>query len=173
MVEEKDKNIVLIGFMATGKTSIGKKISKSLDREFIDTDKLIEEKMAKTIPEIFEEHGEKYFRGLEKETIKQVSQLKNIVISCGGGVPLDPENIVNLRKNGKIFLLQADPQTILERTSKNKNRPLLDGNNSLETIERIMNVRKNIYLQAADTLIDTRGKSVSCLRDEIKEEFSK
>lgn len=173
MVERKDKNIVLIGFMATGKTSLGKELSKILDREFIDTDKLIEEKTGRTIPEIFKEEGEEYFRALEKESIKEVSQFENMIISCGGGVPLDAENIVNLRKKGRIFLLQADSQTILERTSKNKNRPLLNENNSLETIERIMNARKNIYLQAADNIIDTRDKSLSCLRDKIIRLFLK
>lgn len=166
-----DENIVLIGFMATGKTTIGKELSNTLDRKLIDTDKRIEEKAGMTIGEIFEKHGEKHFRALENQVIKEVSGLEKLIISCGGGVALDPENIKNLGQKGKIVLLEADPKTIRNRIKNNKNRPLLNEKNSIENIKKIMDQRKDLYLQAADIIIDTRTKSILAIRDEILEEL--
>lgn len=169
MVKEKEDpfNIVLIGFMATGKTTIAKELSDSLNIEFIDIDKLIEENTDMLIPEIFEKYGETYFRQIEKETIERISQMENIIISTGGGVCLDPENISNIRKKGKVVLLEADPQTIIDRTENDENRPLLKGKNSIESIKRIMDERKDSYHKAADIVIDTGEKSVENIRDEI------
>lgn len=168
MVEEKKwLNISIIGFMATGKTTIGKKLSKKLNTEFIDIDKLIEERMQKSISEIFEKHGEVYFREIEKETIEEVMKLKNIIISCGGGVCLDPENIVNIRKNSRVILLEADPETIIERTKNDETRPLLKDRKQKEDIEKIMEKRKDSYYKAADIIIDTNNKAVANIVDEI------
>ncbi len=163
----REKNIVLIGFMGTGKSSLGKELSQSLDREYIDTDKIIEEKMNISIPEIFRIHGEDYFRRLERETIRELSQLEGVIISCGGGVPLDPKNIVNLRKKGKIILLEADLETIIKRTARDSDRPLLEGRDSREAVKELMDSRRESYLQGADMIVDTSAKNLKELRDEI------
>lgn len=160
-------NIGLIGFMATGKTSIGKVLSKSLGMKFIDLDKLIEERMDIPITEIFSIHGEGYFRKLEKDLIREISGLKNTVISYGGGACLDPENINNIRKNSKVVLLEARPEEILKRTSKDETRPLLNDKKSIEDIEKIMKERLSSYSKAADIIVDTSDKGVNTIRDEI------
>lgn len=169
MVKDKEDpfNIVLIGFMATGKTTIAKELSTSLNIEFIDVDRLIEENTEMLIPEIFERYGETYFRQIEKETIERISQMENIIISCGGGVCLDPENISNIRKKGKVVLLEADPQTIINRTENDENRPLLKGKSTIESIKKIMDERKDSYHKAADIIIDTKEKSIESIGEEI------
>lgn len=169
MVDRKNQasNIGIIGFMATGKTTIGGELAKSLSMEFIDIDKLIEEKMETTISEIFQRYGEEYFRQIEKETIEEVMKLKNIIISYGGGACLDPENIINIRKNSQVILLEADPETIIKRTENDGTRPLLKERKQVEDIKRIMDRRKKSYYQAAHIIIDTSNKPVSNIRDEI------
>ena len=140
MVDKKKiLNISIIGFMATGKTTIGKELSERLNLEFIDIDKLIEEKMKTTISEI----------------------------SCGGGTCLDSENILNIRKNSRVILLEADPETIVERTENDETRPLLKDRKGEEAIRKIMENRRDSYYKAADIIIDTNNKSTSSIIDEI------
>lgn len=168
MVDEKENlNISIIGFMATGKTTIGKELSQKLNMGFIDIDKLIEEKMEMLISEIFEVYGEDYFRQIEKETIEEAMKLENITISCGGGVCLDPENIKNIRQNSQVILLEADPETIIKRTENDETRPLLKDRKQKEDIRKIMEERKDSYYKAADIIIDTNNKSVLNIIDEI------
>lgn len=167
LVEKQALNISIIGFMATGKTSVGKKLSEKLNLEFIDIDKLIEEKTNMTIAKIFKENGEAYFRQIEKETIEEVMNLKNLVISCGGGVCLDPENIKNIRGKSKVILLEADPETIIKRTENDETRPLLKDRKEKSEIKKIMEMRKDSYYKAADIIIDTNNKSVSDIVGEI------
>ena len=104
---DEAKNIVLIGLMGTGKSAIGRTIGKKLGRRFIDTDRFIERKLGKTIPELFEQEGEIKFRLIEKEIIKKVSQYVGIVIASGGGVIKDPENFKHLKESGWIIALYA------------------------------------------------------------------
>lgn len=168
MVDKKKKlNISIIGFMATGKTTIGKELSERLNLEFIDIDKLIEEKMKTTISEIFQTYGEDYFRQIEKETIEGLMKLKDTVISCGGGACLDSENILNIRKNSLVILLEADPETIVQRTENDETRPLLKDRKGKEAIRKIMENRRDSYYKAADIIIDTNNKSTSSIIDEI------
>lgn len=170
MVNTTDKdasNIVIIGFMATGKTTLAKELSKNLGMKYLDVDKIIEEKVEMTIPEIFEKYGEEYFRLIEKETIKDINKSQDIIVSCGGGVCLDPENIINIKKMGKVVLLEANPETILGRIRNDISRPLLKDKNNIEEIKKIMDERKDSYHKSADIIIDTSGKSVFNLIDEI------
>lgn len=160
-------NIVIIGFMATGKTTLGKELSKSLGMKFLDADKIIEEKVEMTIPEIFGKHGEEYFRLVEKETIKDISKSQDKIVSCGGGVCLDPENIRNIKKMGKVILLEADPETISGRIKNDISRPLLKDKDKIEEIKKIMDERRDSYHKSADIIIDTSGKSVFNIIDEI------
>ncbi len=109
-------SIALIGFMGTGKTAAGKALAERLGKEFIELDALIELKAGKTIPEIFQQDGEVIFRELEIGVTKEVSQRKNAVIACGGGVVLNKINIDRLRKECLIVYLTASPRVILKRT---------------------------------------------------------
>lgn len=160
-------NIILIGFMGTGKSAIGERLSQLLRMECMDTDVLIEGLMKTSIGKIFEEHGEKYFREVEKGMIKQVSHRRNTIISCGGGVVLDSDNVKQLKDNGKIVLLSAQPQVIYERVKDNENLPVLKGNMNIEFIKKKMEERKGKYESAADIIVDTSYKDKEEICQEI------
>ena len=120
-INNKDKNIVLIGFMGSGKTSVGKRLSLVLKREFIDTDDFIEKREGMTINEIFKEKGEEEFRKIERELYKRFSTPKKKIIATGGGVIKNPANIANLKKGGVIVYLKSSPEKIKELTGMSKN----------------------------------------------------
>lgn len=144
-------NIALIGFMGSGKTTVGKALAKSLDMRFVDIDRLISIKEKKTINEIFEEFGERYFRDLERTTIEEVSFESNTVISTGGGSIIDNANIKNLSHSSFIVFLDCDIETIYERVRRSKHRPLLNNTeNLLETLKSIYEKRKTLYEISAD-----------------------
>lgn len=151
------KNVILIGFMGTGKTSIGKMLATKLGCAFIDMDVLIEEQSGMSIPAMFEKYGEAYFRNKESELAVTLSERQNAVISTGGGIVKNPANIEALRKSGPIVCLTADVDTILVRTSRRGERPVLDnaddGNRRL-AIEKLLSERSAMY-QQCDFSIDT------------------
>ncbi|NLX62931.1 MAG: shikimate kinase [Tissierellia bacterium] len=173
MIKEKDSvNIVLIGMSGAGKTLVGKYISKILNKEFIDTDDVIINITGKTIDHIFKEYGEDYFRQMEKNTIKEVSSFYNKVISTGGGVVLDKENIRMLKYNGIIFYLSASVDTLYKNLSlnirKDDRRPLLKYSKDLmEDIIKLYNNRKNLYISSADYIVNVDGKSYESVGNEI------
>ena len=150
------ENIILIGFMGVGKTSLGKLLASKLGRGFVDLDEKIEHDAQMSIPKIFETHGEKYFRELEKAAVKEVSARRNIVIATGGGTVKDAENLQLLKDSGIIICLTTDPEEIFRRTEKRGERPVLDGggNERLETIKKLLAEREQFYAQA-DCKIDT------------------
>nr|WP_307776546.1 shikimate kinase [uncultured Cetobacterium sp.] len=144
-------NIALIGFMGSGKTTIGKILAKSLDMKFVDIDKCISIREKKTIPEIFEEFGEVYFRDLERQIIEEESRDNNIVISTGGGAIIDNTNIKNLKETSFVVFLDCNIETIYERVKRSKSRPLL--NNAEDLLEKITDLyekRKMLYQISAD-----------------------
>ena len=131
------KNIVLIGFMASGKTTIGKLLAKKLSCNFYDSDELIEEKEGMTVGEIFEKFGETEFRRLENELSKELANFENCVIALGGGFVLNPENIENLRKNSIIVYLKTNEEIIRNRFSySSQTRPLMKNSQIDEVIAR-------------------------------------
>ena len=144
-------NIALIGFMGSGKTTIGRILAKSLDMKFIDIDRCISIREKKTIPEIFEEHGEKYFRDLERTIIEEESKDNNIVISTGGGAIIDNVNIKNLKSTSFVVYLDCDIDTIYERVKRSKTRPLLnDSEDVFNTIQDLHNKRQTLYKISSD-----------------------
>ncbi|MFX0072509.1 MAG: shikimate kinase [Candidatus Hermodarchaeota archaeon] len=157
-------SIALIGFMATGKTSIGKKLALALgaDYKFIETDQIIIEEAGKSIPEIFSEDGEIRFREYEIEACKKASKLHKVVISCGGGIVLNKINIDYLKRNSHIVLLQATAEEIYERAMKDgqETRPVIDKEDPKKEIEMVLKFRKPFYEAAAEITIDTTGKSI-------------
>lgn len=159
-------NIVLIGFMGTGKSTIGESLSAILSMELIDTDHMIEKKLGMRIADVFESKGEAYFREIERQVIKELELQKNIIISCGGGVVLNKENVISLRKNGKIVWLNAKPEIIYERIKEDVTRPLIKFKSSNQ-IKELMNQRKDIYEQSSDIEINTNYKGVKDICNEV------
>ncbi|MGL5369154.1 MAG: shikimate kinase [Cetobacterium somerae] len=144
-------NIALIGFMGSGKTTIGRILARSLDMKFIDIDRCISMKEKRTIPEIFEEHGEKYFRDLERSIIEEESKDNNIVISTGGGAIIDNVNIKNLKSTSFVVYLDCDVSTIYERVKRSKTRPLLtNSEDMLQTIQDLYDKRQTLYKISSD-----------------------
>jgi len=162
------KNIVLIGFMATGKTSVGRLLSKRLKREFFEIDEAIEKKEGTSIQKIFETKGEGYFRKLEKEIVKEASKKDGAIISAGGGAVIDEDNFKNLKENGILVCLSSSVDVILERTKSLKTRPLLNTPDPKKKIEELLK-KRTPYYNKADFCIDTDSLTVEQVVDKIVE----
>jgi len=171
-LSKKNMNIVLTGFMGTGKSGIGKRLAKKLGMSYLDTDELIEEREKDSISAIFKKRGEEYFRRLETKVVKEVALLDNFVISTGGGVVLKEGNIRLLKKNAFIVCLFASPEVILKRTEGNENRPLLEVNNQKKRIEELLALRKPYY-EKADASVDTSALDSEGVVGEIIESLGK
>ena len=161
-------NIILTGFMGTGKSITGKKLASKLRMSYLDTDELIEEREKDSISAIFKKKGEKYFRRLETKLVEEVASLDNYVISTGGGVVLREENIRVLKKNALIICLFASPEVILKRTESNKKRPLLGMDNQRKRIEDLLVLRKPYY-EKTDFSVDTSALDCEGVVKEITE----
>ena len=159
-------NVVLVGFMGTGKSAVGRVIAQKLEFHFIDTDDVIEQTSKAKISDIFAEHGEDYFRALESQAVKSVALMKNQVVATGGGVVLRSSNIDLLRTGGPIFCLNATPKAIWDRVRSSRSRPLLRGPEPLKKIETLLDKRAPYYA-LADHQIETTGVSVDRVADEI------
>lgn len=161
-------NVILTGFMGTGKTSLGKLLATKLGRPFVDIDKKIEDETQLSIPMIFEQFGEEHFRELEKTAVKELSTRRGLVIATGGGTIKDEENLNLLKNSGVMICLTAEPEEILYRTARRGERPVLDGggNERLETIKKILAERKEFY-DRADYFVDTTDWSPIQIVDDI------
>ena len=154
--------------MGTGKTAVGKELAKGLSLQLADIDDLIVQKEKRSISDIFAQDGEPYFRKIEKETLKEVSSSKGRVVSCGGGLVIDPENIAAMRQTGRMVCLSARPEVILERTKKYACRPLLKVADPLTKISELLEIRQPYYAKA-DFIIDTSDLSVKQVVQSILE----
>lgn len=154
-----DYNVVLIGFMGAGKSTIAELLRTGWGMERIEMDALIEEREGMRISKIFETKGEPYFRDLETELLIELQARSNAVISCGGGVPMRERNVAEMKKNGRVVLLTAHPETILERVKDNHDRPLIENNKTVEGISALMEARRERYMAAADLVIETDWKT--------------
>lgn len=151
-------NIILIGFMGSGKTTFGKWIARNKNMAFCDTDEYIVKREQTSINDIFAKKGEQYFRNLETEVIKELTgSLTNTVISVGGGLPLKEENRVLLRELGTVVYLRTSQEELVRRLEHDTTRPLLAGGNVKEKIAALMEARQEYYLSAADVIADTGG----------------
>jgi shikimate kinase len=138
-------NITLIGFMGTGKTTVGKGVAEQLGMTFVDMDDVIEAREGRKISDIFETDGEPYFRQLERHLVLELSGKNNQVIATGGGVVLNPDNIRDYTMSGIVVCLTATPEVILERVAKESHRPLLEGDEKMNKILGILESRKDLY----------------------------
>lgn len=161
------RNIALVGFMGTGKTVVGRALAKSLDMDFIELDSRIEKVANRSIPQIFKEEGEKGFRSLEAQVVRELKGIKDTVISCGGGVVLTKANRDTLGEVATVILLKADMDVIMERVAGDDTRPLLQVENRWERMRALMGDREKAYQQCADITVDTSCMSV----DEVVEQI--
>ena len=152
--------IFLIGFMGVGKSHYGRLLAKSLNLKFLDTDCVIEENEKSSILDIFQQKGESYFRNLENNLIQSGLPNAPCVVACGGGLPLQEGNMGLLKSKGVVIALFASDKTILERTNRNKKRPLLNVPNPMEVISGMLTERVPKYLEA-DICISTDDRSPS------------
>ena len=161
-------NIMIIGFMGVGKTTVSKELSKELNMPEVDMDAYIVEHEGKTIAKIFEEVMEEGFRKIETQCLKEIQMVKGRIVSCGGGAVLKDENVKCMKESGVILLLTATPETVYIRVKDNNDRPILNGNMNVPFIEELMNKRKDRYNEVADIIVETDNKSVYEICEEIK-----
>ena len=166
-----DYNIVLIGFMGAGKTSISEYLKTLFAMDVIEMDQIIAEREGMSIPDIFEVHGEQYFRDLETNLLIEMQSKKNVVISCGGGTPLRECNVVEMKKNGRVVLLTASPETIFDRVKDSHDRPVIENNKNVPFIADLMEKRRAKYEAAADIVINTDGKSLIEVCEELVQQL--
>ena len=152
-------NIFLIGFMGAGKSTISDYLKNALAMDVVEMDQCIVERQGMSISDIFETYGEEYFRELETNLLIEMQSRSNVVVSCGGGVPMRERNVVEMKKNGRVVLLTAKPETILERVKDNHDRPLLENNKNVSFIADLLEKRRAKYEAAADIVVETDGKS--------------
>ncbi len=149
-------NIVLVGFMGTGKSSAGRLLAEQLEMTFIDMDDEIVRREGVSIPEIFRDRGEPAFRAIERALVVELAAGTNHVISTGGGVVLNPDNMHDFCRTGRVFNLRAKPETVLKRVEHDTNRPLLQGGDRLAKITELLGKRQALY-DAIPYQIDTEG----------------
>lgn len=169
---KNEKNIMLIGFMGAGKTTVSRELTRLTGKTEIDMDAYIVQREGCSINEIFEKYGEAYFRQLETKYLGEIQKNSGAIVSCGGGSVLKDENVRLMKENGVIILLTATPETILLRVKNSKDRPILNGNMNIEFITNLMNKRKDRYMSVADIIVETDHKSVRTVADELLEKYS-
>lgn len=162
-----DYNIFLIGFMGAGKSTIALALKEKLEMNRVEMDQLIVEKQGMSISEIFDEYGETYFRNLESNTLIELQKKKQTIVSCGGGIVMREDNKDNMRKNGRVVLLTAEPQTVLDRVKDSDERPILNNHMNVDFISQLMEKRREKYQAAADVTVATDGKTVTEICEEI------
>lgn len=158
--KNSSKNIVLIGFMGSGKSSVAKELHNQSSKNVIELDDEIVKLKKMSISDIFSRYGEACFRETETSVLSLLHTQKNIVLSCGGGTILKKENVLLMRQIGRIFYLTASPEIILDRVRESNSRPILNGNMNLEYIQDLLKSRQKAYLSAADVIISTDNKTV-------------
>jgi len=164
-------NIILVGFMGTGKTSVGEELSELLNMPLIDTDDVIEEDSRMIISDIFEQLGDPRFRDLESKAVEKVSCLDGYIISAGGGAVIREHNVKEFKKNGIVFCLNATPEEIWKRVGHESHRPLLQVEDPMGRIGELLKVRAPYYARA-DYTIETTGKGISDIAEEIAEIYA-
>ena len=142
------KNVYLVGFMGTGKTAVGKELSARLDKQFTEMDEEIEKRAGKPIVEIFAQDGEAHFRKLERNLLNELAKKEDLIVSCGGGLICNEENLATLKSSGTVINLKSSAEKIYERTKIHTHRPLLNVKDPLQEIKGLMEKRAPFYLQA-------------------------
>lgn len=166
---EKKRQIYLIGFMGSGKSTIAGYLHREYGMEQVEMDEQIVMEEGRSIADIFAREGEEYFRALETGLLKRLQEKGNVVVSCGGGTAMRECNVAEMKKKGKVVLLYASPEVVYERVKVSHDRPLLEGNMNVEYIKGLMAVRSPKYEAAADITVNTDGRSAEDICREIIE----
>lgn len=167
-------NIALIGFMGAGKTAVGKSLATNLQMDFLDLDIFIEKSAGKSISDIFASEGEMGFRILEMQAVKKAFSRSHLVIACGGGVVLNRQNTEVMNRSSVVVYLMAEPEEIFKRLKSSPvRRPLLNVDDPLGTIDRLLNQRKALYERSADITVETTGLSINAVVRQIISELGK
>jgi len=167
-------NIILIGFMGSGKTSVGERLAERLSYSFRDTDRMLEQRAGDTINHIFSLHGEEFFRNLETDLLKEMlQQTDQTVISTGGGLPLRDQNNKVLKELGYVVYLKANKQTTIRRLKGDSTRPLLQGEELEQKVERMLTLRAPLYEKAAHKIVATDDKTIDEIVHFIMEAYLK
>jgi shikimate kinase len=164
------QNIALIGFMGTGKSSVGQLVAAQLHFTFLDTDHVIEARTGKTISEIFTQEGEPAFRALEKKIVGELVGRKKTIISTGGGLPANPDNLVSLKTHSLVVCLWASPEKIWERVRSQTHRPLLNEPDPLAKIRSLLAEREPCYRQA-DVLLNTELRALKDVAQQVIHQY--
>ena len=165
------KNLAMVGFMGTGKSTIGWLVAQELGFEFVDTDHLIEHRLGVSISDVFARHGEAVFRKFERAVVLELESRHNLVIATGGGLVTNPENVASLKNHALVICLWATPEDILERVRSHNHRPLLQTAHPLEKIRELLAVREPFYRQA-DVLIHTGMRSAREVTQQVMHHFN-
>ena len=168
-VQNGSRSIVLIGFMGSGKSSVGRLLARQLGWPRWDTDEMVARELGRSIPEIFAEWGEARFRETESAVLRKLDPQENAIIVTGGGIVLRPENITRLRELGTVVWLRADLETLRERLSRRKNRPLLQTPDPASTIAKLLGERERFYEAAADFAVDTNGRDHLAVAEAVQD----
>ena len=163
-------NIALIGFMGTGKTSVGRLVAEQLQFDYLDTDEMIQSATGKSIAEIFSANGEPTFRALEEKTVLELAGKSRTVISAGGGLPVNPANLVSLKTHALVVCLWASPAKIWERVKNQTHRPLLHDPDPQKKICELLAARAPFYKQA-DILLNTESRSLREVAQQVIHQF--
>ena len=163
----RDQNIFLVGPMGAGKTTIGRLLARMLGRTFTDSDHEIESRTGADIPWIFDVEGEEGFRRRETSAIDELSQRSGIVLATGGGAVLDPENRRHLAARGMVVYLRTSVDQQVERTRRDRNRPLLQTDDPRLRLEELMALRDPLYREVADIIVQTDGRAAKSVANEI------
>ncbi|MDC0407598.1 MAG: shikimate kinase [Candidatus Thioglobus sp.] len=171
---DKVTNIVLVGPMGSGKTSVGRRLACVLKRDFFDSDFEIVARTGVAIDHIFDVEGEEGFRNRETSMLADLCEISNIVIATGGGIVIKPENRELLKHNSFVVYLSSSVEQLVNRTARSKSRPLLErSTNREQTIKDILKARESFYQEVADIVIDTTGKKLYAIINEITKSISK
>lgn len=160
------RNIVLTGFMATGKSSVGRRLAVRLGYDFVDLDSLIEAEAGMPIPQIFTTRGEATFRELEARMVEQAAGRTGCVIATGGGAIVNPRNLEALKRSGIVITLTANPEIILSRIEGGEDRPMLRGGEKRERVRLLLEERAAAYAKA-DLTVDTSDRTVDEVVDHL------
>lgn len=164
-------NIYILGFMGSGKTSVGQKLAEKLNKRFIDLDEAIEEKEGVSISDIFLNKGEDYFREIEREVLVEVAEEHDFVVSTGGGIVLNSDNLKIMKKTGITVSLLASPEVVYERVKDSNLRPLLEVEDPMAEIKRLLFERAHFYIKS-DIIVDTSDLSIDEAANQILEEIN-
>jgi shikimate kinase len=167
------KNIILVGLMGAGKSTIGRNLARQLGKEFYDSDRVIEERTGVDIATIFEIEGEQGFRDREEQVINELCRMDNIVLATGGGSILREVNRKNMRKHGHVIYLRTTAEMLYSRIRYDKSRPLMQTKSPLGTLKNLLKDREPFYMEVADTVITTGKQKATAIVKRVEEALEK